>query len=254
MAVDPRVAKKAAAAAAAAAAADDRVRAENWRVLRAVLATIAVMLGIFAAVFSASTQTHEVCVLSVLGVIAAVGPTIDELTPLCPLIGTMPIGSTYTCWNCLVLAYTLFDHFVLGRHPILLPYSVVNSLSIFLSFNVNRVFDDTFYVRAARWTGYSLPAFHGFNTAFHTMPAIGSALWFGLQPEGRCAGPSAGIPPLSTFFFHLLWNLRVERSVFLDKTYFECPKWQWIMAWTAAIATHFLMGREISQLCLEDGF
>jgi hypothetical protein len=84
--------------------------------------------------------------------------------------GRRLISPTYTSWNCSLLAYslrkivpkratfsiqptasaysnryTLVERAIHGSMPLMLPFVVVNSWSIFVSFNVMRLFDAKLY-------------------------------------------------------------------------------------------------------------
>eukprot|EP00421_Protoceratium_reticulatum_P042053 CAMPEP_0168448662 /NCGR_PEP_ID=MMETSP0228-20121227/47208_1 /TAXON_ID=133427 /ORGANISM="Protoceratium reticulatum, Strain CCCM 535 (=CCMP 1889)" /LENGTH=234 /DNA_ID=CAMNT_0008463199 /DNA_START=33 /DNA_END=737 /DNA_ORIENTATION=+ len=205
-----------------------------------------VLFGVVTAL-SVAWQQHEAGVLFAVVFVFAFGPLIDELPIIRWMCGTMPVGATYTCWNCMLLTYTVADYVLLGRSPLLLPALVTNSWAIVAAFNVVRLFDSSLYCRAAEWTGYPLPAFHVFNQLFHTLPAIVATAWFvTARPSGAC---TLGLPILSTMAFHMAWAARVAQSVFLDKVYFECPRWEWGVAWAAALFTHVAIGSEVAWQC-----
>mmetsp|Transcript_11713 Transcript_11713/g.35323 ORF Transcript_11713/g.35323 Transcript_11713/m.35323 type:complete len:273 (-) Transcript_11713:66-884(-) len=215
--------------------------------------TSALVTVLVLAVFGLSTAAclsfgrHHLGTMVTVAFVFAFAPWIDEIWLVQRLAGTMPVGATYTCWNCLLLTYTVADFVFLGRPPILLPCLVINSWAIWASFNVVRLFESSFYERAAKWTGYGLLAFHVFNQLFHTLPAVFSTLWFLYRPAGSCS--LGGSALFGTVVYHFLYALRIAQSLFLDKVYFECPRWQWGIAWITALLVHVAVGREVSWQC-----
>lgn len=214
----------------------------------ALVASFLVVAGM-AAVATVSTIRHEVHVLLMLVLIFIFAPAIDVLTSQIKFIKSMPIGSTYTCWNDLLVTYAIIDHVMLGRPPLLLPYLVINSWAIAAAFNVVRLCDRTFWERAAAWSGFPLSVFHVFNVLVHLLPAVYCTWWFTQHPAGACSASSMSMPWLITIAFHGSWVLRTVQTIFLDEIYFECPKWQWCLAWASALAVHILVGRGVSLHC-----
>mmetsp|Transcript_41715 Transcript_41715/g.73292 ORF Transcript_41715/g.73292 Transcript_41715/m.73292 type:complete len:254 (+) Transcript_41715:69-830(+) len=214
--------------------------------LIALLTLAVVLLTAFA---TAWTVQHEVHVIIIALLVIFFAPVVDVITGQISWIGPMPVGSTYTCWNCLLVAYTIVDHMLTGRAPLLLPFLVINSWAVFAAFNVVQLIDTTFWVRAAAWTGYGMGTFHVFNIAFHVLPPIGCTVWFLMQPEGTCNALSMTKPCLSTMAFHASWIIRSPKTIFPNKIYFQCPKWQWCLAWITALIVHVLAGREVSGQC-----
>lgn len=212
------------------------------------LATVLVfaVFGLLTAA-SISFDLRELGVLLPLVFVYSFAPFMDAVPGVKRLAGEMPVGATYTAWNCLLLTYTAADHFFLGRPPILLPALVVNSWAIFASFNVVRLFDASLYQRAAVWTGYSLRSFHAFNQLFHTIPVLIATVWFLSRPAGTCN--LGGTAVFGTIAWHFLYALRTAQSLFLDKVYFECPRWEWGVAWTTAMTIHVALGREVAWQC-----
>lgn len=223
--------------------------AETWtRVWVSALLTLLVLM-VFGLTMAAclSAGRHHLRAVVALAFVFVFAPWMDELAIVRRLAGTMPVGRTYTCWNCLLLTYTVADYVLYGRPPILLPCLVVNSWAIFASFNVVRLFDASFYERASTWSGYGLMSFQVFNQAFHTVPSIFATVWFVHRPAGSCS--LGGTALFATIAFHLLYALRIAQSLFLDKVYFENPKWQWGVAWVTALFVHVAVGREVSWQC-----
>jgi len=217
---------------------------------RTVLAIASLGVAIATAMMGASALGSEKCAFLMVFLIFLFAPVIDGLTSQVKVIGNMPVGSTYTCWNCLLCGYMLIDYVVLDRPPLLLPYLVGNSWAIWGAFNVVGLLDSTFFVRAATWTGYPLGVFQMWNAIFHLVPAVACTLWFFVaQPTEACCTSSAGSTWLITSLFHALWVVRTERTIFLNKRYFECPRWQWYVAWNTALAMHLFIGWQTSLQC-----
>lgn len=203
---------------------------------------------------------HDLISPGLVGALAGVAmsvraPWLFTVLGLALLVASGPrlLSTTYTYWNCTVLAGQVADRLVRrDADPRLLPFLVVNSWAIFTSFNSIAVFHRPHFSELAERLQCSMLNFHFLNTLGHFVPVVISTVWFTRLSDERVVASCAWsvVPlPIATLLFHMLWALRVAGGLLLDNVYLKRPKFHWYIAWLVSAVTHVSVGIMVNLKC-----